>query len=68
MKSMYTNIDTDTGIAAIQNFLYTNKNNIPTDFPSDIFFQILELIMRNTIFSLPTLSGCNCQGLQWVLQ
>jgi hypothetical protein len=48
---MYTNIDTDTSIAAIQDFLHTNKNNPPTDFLTDIFLQIFELIMRNNIFS-----------------
>ncbi len=48
---MYSNIDTDTGIAAIQDFRHTNKNILPKDFPTNIFLQILELAIRNNIFS-----------------
>jgi hypothetical protein len=48
---MYTNIDTDTGIATIKDFLYINKNNLPTDFLTKVFLQILEIVIRNNIFS-----------------
>ena len=49
--SMYTNIDTTTGVNAIRDFIHSNANNISPDFPSDLFLQILTLIMNNNIFS-----------------
>jgi hypothetical protein len=39
--SMYTNIDTSTGIAAISDFIHSNRANISTNFPIDLFLQIL---------------------------
>jgi hypothetical protein len=50
-KSMYTNIDTDTGIAAIQDFFEMNDERLPINFPKRLFLQILEVIMKNNIFS-----------------
>jgi len=50
-KSMYTNIDTTTGIALEREFLNTNADSIPPDFPSYLFLEILETVMRNNIFS-----------------
>jgi hypothetical protein len=50
-KSMYTNIDTTTGLTTMKNFLDINQENFPTDFPSKLFLQILEIVMRNNIFS-----------------
>jgi hypothetical protein len=49
--SMYTNIDTETGINAIKSFIQTNRDKIPDNFPSNLFIHILDLIMRNNIFS-----------------
>jgi hypothetical protein len=46
-KSMYTNIDTDAGIAAITDLLTSNKDKLPLDFPSELFLQILSIVMRN---------------------
>jgi hypothetical protein len=50
-KSMYTNIDTTTGLAAIRDFLNKSKEKIPTNFPKVLFLQVLKTIMRNNIFS-----------------
>jgi hypothetical protein len=50
-KSMYTNIDTNIGINSIRNFLTENSNAIPTNFPKDLFLQVLTLVMENNIFS-----------------
>ncbi|MFN9982084.1 MAG: hypothetical protein ACK53Y_19315, partial [bacterium] len=50
-KSMYTNIDTTTGIALEREFLNTNADSIPPDFPSYLFLEILETVMRNNMFS-----------------
>ena len=50
-KSMYTNIDTDTGLNAMRDFLTLNSSRISTSFPTNLFLQILEIVMRNNIFS-----------------
>jgi hypothetical protein len=50
-ESMYTNIDTSTGIAAIKDFLTLNKEEIPKDFPKNLFLHILQLVMEHNIFS-----------------
>jgi len=49
--SMYTNIDTKTGISAIRDLLDNNHMTIPTTFPTDLFLQILTAVMENNIFS-----------------
>lgn len=49
--SMYTNIDTDIGIASIRQFLHSNEDNLPSNFPSNLFLTILEIVMQNNIFS-----------------
>jgi len=49
--SMYTNIDTETGITAIREFLLDNHMAIPTSFPTDLFLQVLTIVMENNIFS-----------------
>jgi len=49
-KSMYTNIDTDIGLESIKRFLQDNRNNLPTNFPTDLFQQVLEAVMKNNIF------------------
>jgi hypothetical protein len=50
-KSMYTNIDTDIGITSIREFLHSNERNLPTHFPTNLFLNILEIVMTNNIFS-----------------
>jgi len=50
-KSMYTNINTDAGLTAIENFLTVNKDKLPGDFPLDFFLSTLAIVMRNNIFS-----------------
>jgi len=50
-KSMYTNIDTATGVAAIRDFILDNRDQIPADFPIDLFLQILTTVMENNIFT-----------------
>jgi hypothetical protein len=50
-KSMYTNIDTTTGIDTFKDFLVTNTDKLPKDFPTSLFLHILEIVMRNNIFS-----------------
>jgi hypothetical protein len=49
--SMYTNISTDVGISYIQYFIQENINDIPLDFPTKLFLGILELVMKNNIFT-----------------
>jgi hypothetical protein len=50
-KSIYTNIDTTTGLVTIKDFLDANKEKLPTNFPRTLFLQVLEIVMRNNIFS-----------------
>lgn len=51
---MYTNIDTTTGIASIRNFLHTNQEVLPHDFPITPFLDILDIAMKHNIFSWQT--------------
>jgi hypothetical protein len=50
-KSMYTNIDSSTGLLTFQNFFEANAANIPPNFPVTLFLKILETVMKNNIFS-----------------
>jgi hypothetical protein len=50
-KSMYTNIDSNTGLLTFQNFFEANAANIPPNFPVTLFLNILETVMKNNIFS-----------------
>jgi hypothetical protein len=43
--SMYTKIDTTTGLAAVKAFIEYNSNSIPRDFPVELFLQVLECVM-----------------------
>ena len=49
--SMYTNIDTDLGINSINSFLHANKDYLPQGFPTQLFLEILKIVMQNNIFS-----------------
>jgi len=49
--SMYTNIDTVSGIQAMSDFLEANSAQIPPTFPKVLFLQILETVMTRNIFS-----------------
>jgi hypothetical protein len=48
-KSIYTNIDTETGVSAIRDFITTNSAHLPLDFPAELFLQILTIVMENNI-------------------
>jgi len=50
-NSMYTNIDTPTGLASIREFIADNAALIPPDFPMQLFLSILQTVMENNIFS-----------------
>ena len=47
--AMYTNIDSDTGLSSISELLQTNSTDIPTNFPTQLFLKVLEIIMKNNI-------------------
>ncbi|MFN9981691.1 MAG: hypothetical protein ACK53Y_17325, partial [bacterium] len=49
--SMYTNIDTTTGLQAFQNLFNTYHEAIPTTFPKEFFLKTSEIVMNNNIFS-----------------
>jgi hypothetical protein len=49
--SMYTNIDTPTGVSAIRDFIETNKHSLLNNFPTELFLEILSTVMENNIFT-----------------
>jgi len=49
--SMYTNIDTTLGLDTMKEFLSANSTNISPTFPTHLFLQIMEVVMRNNIFA-----------------
>jgi hypothetical protein len=48
--SMYTNIDTHTGMNAIRNFLADNAASIPASLPTTLFLETMQIVMENNIF------------------
>ena len=48
---MYTNIDMTLGLETLKDFLCTNSTNISPTFPTHLFLQVMEVVMRNNIFS-----------------
>ena len=61
-SSMYTNIDTTTGIQAIQHLFELYHDRIPTNFPREFFITTLELVMNNNIFSFGDTFWLQLQG------
>jgi hypothetical protein len=51
VKSMYTNIDSATGLLTFQNFFEVKAHNISPRFPVALFLNILEIVMKNNIFN-----------------
>ena len=49
-SSMYTNIDTTTGIDAISRLLQKHKALNDPSFPTEFFLRTMEIIMNNNIF------------------
>jgi hypothetical protein len=61
-SSMYTNIDTTTGIQAMQHLFELYHENIPISFPRDFFLTTLEIVMENNIFSFGDTFWLQLQG------
>jgi len=49
--SMYTNIDTNLGIASIRDFITAHQSKLPANIPSNFFLLVLTLIMKRNIFT-----------------
>ena len=49
-SSMYTNIDTDFGIAVIDKWLDRHKQELPYGFPTKKIVKGLRIVMKNTVF------------------
>jgi hypothetical protein len=48
---MYTNIDTRLGIAYTRDFISTHIDKLPTTYPSNLFIQILIIVMKFNVFT-----------------
>jgi hypothetical protein len=48
---MYTNIDTTLGLDTMKELLSANSTNISPTFPTHLFVQVMEVVMRNNIFA-----------------
>ena len=60
--SMYTNIDVNLGIATIEDFLQSNEKDLPPQFPSRLFLDILREVMCNNIFTFGETYWLQLQG------
>jgi len=49
--SMYTNIDARLGIACIRDFINTHKEQLPENFPTNLFLQVLIIVMKFNVFT-----------------
>ena len=47
---MYTNIDTNHGLASIENFLYENLEDINENFPHELITRLLKFVIKYNIF------------------
>jgi hypothetical protein len=61
-KSMYTNINTNIGVQAIKDFITSNEESLPSDFPSNLFLQILEIVMKNNVFTFENTTWLQLSG------
>lgn len=48
--AMYTNINTDHALDTFQKALYKYKSLLPPDFPTEMFLQMLRLVMTRNVF------------------
>jgi hypothetical protein len=49
--SMYTNIDTEIGVASIRDLILQNHEALHDNFPTELFLQVLKIVMNNNIFT-----------------
>jgi hypothetical protein len=61
-KSMYTNINTNIGVQAIKDFITSNEESLPSDFPSNLFLQILEIVMKNNVLTFENTTWLQLSG------
>jgi len=61
-SSMYTNIDTASGLQAFNNIFSTYENRISPTFPREFFLRALELVMNNNLFTFGDSYWIQLQG------
>ena len=50
--SMYTNINSMHGLQTIANWIEEYNEEVPQDFPTELFLRVLEIVMTHNIFQL----------------
>ena len=60
--SMYTNIDSHTGINAFEQWFSLYSHEIPADFPCQLFLQVLTFVMNQNIFQFDDTFWLQTQG------
>jgi hypothetical protein len=64
-ESMYTNIiniDTDLALDTLKDFLTINSAHIPMNFPTSLFLRVMEIVMKNNIFSFQEIFWIQLSG------
>ena len=49
--AMYTNINTKLGVSSIRDFILVHRDKLPISFQTDLFLNILTLVMENNVFT-----------------
>ncbi len=61
-SSMYTDVDTASGLQVLNNIFSTYENRISPTFPREFFITVLELVMNNYIFTFGDSYWIQLQG------
>ena len=60
--SMYTNIDIDHRIAIIHAWFEEFHNELPTNLPTNLILTVLDIVMKNNIFTFGDTNWLNLKG------
>lgn len=60
--SMYTNINSEDGIRVISEWIRIYQDDLPENFPSELFIDVLKIVMENNIFQFDDTYWLQRQG------